>query len=139
MIQRLALPFAIAVLLAGGVFALWPASGTHETDRVAGVVAETISYPPQESTVDYARAAAESDAGEDGRLMVIEMNEFDAEDAMDPTGELVLLVRHPGSSGGLFDTQPNTACYRVMFNQYGVIGKPWRADCPAEAVPVQLP
>ncbi|GAB2754465.1 hypothetical protein GCM10027020_03190 [Nocardioides salsibiostraticola] len=139
MIQRLALPFAIAVLLAGGVFALWPAPGSHETDRVARVVAEAISYPPQESSVDYARAAAESDAGEDGRLMVIEMNEFDAEDAIDPTSELVFLVRHSSSSGGFSNTEPDTACYRVMFNHYGVIGKPWRADCPAEVVPVQLP
>lgn len=139
MIQRLALPFAIALLMAGGAFALWPASGTHETDRVARVVAEEISYPPQESAVGYARAATESDAHATGHLTVVEMNEFDAEDPVDPTGELVLLVRQDESSDGFFDTEPASACYRVMFNHYGVIGKPWRADCPAEVVPVQLP
>jgi hypothetical protein len=106
--------------------------GSDETDRIATVVADAISFPRQESAAGYADAAAATNAGEDGRLSVIGVEELDAEELEDPLGRLVFLVHLDGEQGAIFSTEPVTACYRAEFNYYGVIDDPARIDCPTE-------
>ncbi len=128
--QRLALPFSIGLLVAGVGFALWPQPGDHHTDRMARTFAQTVAYPHQDSARGYARAALDTTAGEQGKVVVLEMNEIPADELIDPLGELVFAVHDEGSSAGLFETEAVTACYRVLFNYYGAIGSPWRTACP---------
>ena len=52
------------------------APGNAETDRVAKVVSDAISYPRQESAAGYARAALATRAGHDGRLRVVAIEEL---------------------------------------------------------------
>lgn len=47
------------------------APGNDETDRVPRVVSDAIAWPRQQSAMDYARAAAGTTAGQDGRLTVV--------------------------------------------------------------------
>jgi hypothetical protein len=106
--------------------------GSPETDRIATVVADAISFPRQETAAGYAEAAAATSAGVDGRLTVIDVQELDADELDDPLGRLVFLVHIEGEQGAVFSTEPVTACYRAEFNHYGVIGEPDRVDCPTE-------
>jgi len=115
------------------------ASGNDQTDRVARVVADAIAWPRQESAMGYARAAAHTDAGQDGRLTVVEVTELEADDLSEPFGDLMFLVHLDGSTGGLIETDPVTACYRAEFGFYGVVASPRRTGCPGDATPVEIP
>jgi hypothetical protein len=123
--------------MAAGVVAVLTAAcstsaGSRETDRIARVVSDAISFPRQETAAGYAEAAAATSAGQDGRLTVIDVEELDAEELDDPLGRLVFLVHVEGEQGAVVSTEPVTACYRAEFNYYGVIDDPDRIDCPTE-------
>lgn len=115
------------------------APGNEETDRIAQVVSDAISYPRQDSAMGYARAAAATTAGQDGRLAVVEVTELTAEDLSDPFAELTFLVHLEGSTSGFTETDPVTACYHAGFGSYGLVSSPRRTDCPEGASPVEVP
>jgi hypothetical protein len=105
----------------------------RDPDRVAQVVALAIDYPRQDDAVGYARAAADTRAGRDGRLAVVEVSE----------SRLVLRVHFDAEEDTTsFALQPHvpavTACYEVGVGVAGV-GEPERRSCPAGAAPVVLP
>src|SRR5215213_1083665 len=137
-----------AVLTLAGVLALAavvagcsrpPRNG--ETDRIAKVVADAISYPRQSSAAGFARAALATRAGQDGRLRVVAIEELPADDPRDPQDPLARLVFlvHLEASEGEFTTEPVTACYEARFNYDGIMGSPRRIACPPGATPVTPP
>jgi hypothetical protein len=132
------LPLSALLLLAGCVYAGPMAQGNNETDRVARVVSDAIGWPRQESAMGYARAAADTTAGQDGRLTVIEVTELKADNLSQPFGELTFLVHVDGSTDGFIETDPVTACYRAEFGFYGVVGSPRRTHCPEDPAPVDI-
>lgn len=110
-----------------------------ETERVARIVADAISYPRQETAAGFARAANATTAARDGRLTVIELHELEAEDFEDPLARLVFRIHLDESQAG-FSTSPGiTTCYRVEFSRYGVIDSPDRVDCPPNSAPASVP
>lgn len=115
------------------------APGNEETDRIAQVVSDAISYPRQDSGTGYARAAATTTAGQDGRLIVVEVTELTAEELSEPFAELTFLVHVEGSTSGFTETDPVTACYRAEFGFYGLVGSPDRTHCPESASPAEIP
>lgn len=115
------------------------APGNAETDRVAKVVSDAISYPRQESAAGYARAALATRAGQDGRLRVVAIEELKADELGDPLGRLVFLIHLEGSEAGWTTSPPVTACYKAEFSFYGVIDSPRRMVCPQNASPVTPP
>jgi hypothetical protein len=134
-----------AVVTLAGVLGLAAAAGcsrpprSDETDRIAKVVADAISYPRQDSAAGFARAALATRAGQDGRLRVVAMEELHADKLQDPLARLVFLV-HLEASEGEFVTEPAvTTCYEAKFNYYGVIGTPRRTACPRDAAPITPP
>lgn len=126
-----------ALLLATGCDTLH--DGNAETDRIAQVVTDAISWPTQTSAVDYARAAAGTSAALDGRLTVVAADELDQQDDADPFARLVYRVHLEGSTGGWVETDPVTACYEVHLGMHGATHDPEPIDCPADAEPVDLP
>lgn len=110
--------------------------GNAETDRIAETVAVAISYPQQTSAEGFARASLATAAGHDGRLVVLELEELTAEEPTDPIARLVWRVHLPGTESGWVRSDPVTACYDVVFNRYGNVGKPSRRGCPDDATPV---
>lgn len=133
------LPLSAVLLLAGCGSAGLVAQGNDETDRVARVVSDAIAWPRQESAMGYARAAADTTAGQDGRLTVVEVTELEADNLTEAFGELTFLVHLDGSTAGFIETDPVTACYRAEFGFYGVVGSPRRTHCPEDAAPVDIP
>jgi hypothetical protein len=115
------------------------APGNAETDRIAKVVSDAISYPRQDSAAGYARAALATRAGQDGRLRVVAIEELQADELGDPLGRLVLLIHLEGSEAGWTISRPVTACYKAEFSFYGVIDSPRRMVCPRDATPVTPP
>ena len=84
-----------AVLTLAGVLALAAVVAgcsrpprSAETDRIATVVADAISYPRQSSAAGFARAALATRAGQDGRLRVVATEELPADDPRDPQDPL---------------------------------------------------
>jgi hypothetical protein len=76
-----------AVLTLAGVLALAAVVAgcsrpprSAETDRIATVVADAISYPRQSSAAGFARAALATRAGRSGRLRLVAMEELPADD-----------------------------------------------------------
>ena len=136
--RSLFLPLLSVLLLTGCGLAESLKPGNQETDRVARVVSDAIAWPRQDSAMGYARAAAATTAGQDGRLTVIEVTELEADEPTDPFGELKFLVHLDGSTSGLIKTDPVTACYRVTFGFYGVADSPRRADCPENPAAVDI-
>ena len=63
------------------------APGNAETDRIAKVVSDAISYPRQDSAAGYARAALATRAGQAGRLRVVAIEELRADELGDPLGD----------------------------------------------------
>ena len=86
----------------------------------------------------YVRAATKATAGQDGRVTVVDVTELAANDPTDPFGKLTYRVPLDGSTAGLIETGPVTACYRAEFGFYGVVGSPRRIRCPKDAVPVRI-
>jgi hypothetical protein len=115
------------------------APGNAETDRIAKVVSDAISYPYQKSAAGYAQAALATRAGQDGRLRVVAIEERHADKLGDPLGRLVFLVHLEGSEAGWTKSRPVTACYQAEFSFYGVIDSPRRMVCPRDAAPVAPP
>lgn len=115
------------------------APGNAETDRIAKVVSDAISYPRQDSAAGYARAALATRAGQAGRLRVVAIEELRADELGDPLGRLVFLVHLEGSEAGWTRSPPVTACYEAEFSFYGVIGSPRRMVCPRDATPITPP
>jgi hypothetical protein len=76
------------------------APGNAETDRIAKVVSDAISYPYQKSAAGYARVALATRAGQDDRLRVVAIEELKADELGDPLGRLVFLVHLEGSEAG---------------------------------------
>jgi len=136
-VRRAALVLAVMLVSCAGVPGL--AAGNRETDRIADVVTRAISSPRQETAEDLARAALATDAGQDGRLEVIEAAELEAAELGDPLARLVLRISLPGSEAGFVRTEPVTACYRAVFSYYVVEGTPRRTACPAGAVAITPP
>lgn len=111
----------------------------HETDRIARVVADAISWPRQSTADGLAGAALDTVAARDGRLQVVEATPLRSDDRLDPLARLTFRVHLDGHQAG-FTTVPDvTYCYRAEFNSYGVIGAPTRVDCPRDAAPVTPP
>ena len=105
----------------------------RDPDRVAQVVALAIDYPRQDDAEGYARAAADTRAGRDGRLTVVKVGE----------GHLVLRVHFDAFEDTSFFTFGRqvpavTACYDVEVGVSGV-RDPERRSCPVGARPVTLP
>jgi hypothetical protein len=80
-----------SVLTLAGVLALAAVAAgcsrpprSAETDRIATVVADAISYPRQSSAAGFARAALATRAGQDGRLRVVAIEELPADEPGDP-------------------------------------------------------
>ena len=115
------------------------APGNAETDRIAKVVSDAISYPRQDSAAGYARAALATRAGQDGRLRVVAIEELKADELGDPLGRLVFLIHLEGSEAGWTRSPPVTACYKAEFSFYGVVGGPRRMICPRDASPITPP
>jgi hypothetical protein len=115
------------------------APGNAETDRIAKVVSDAISYPYQKSAAGYARVALATRAGQDGRLRVVAIEELKADELGDPLGRLVFLVHLEGSEAGWTTSPPVTACYKAEFSFYGVVGSPRRMVCPRDATPITPP
>ena len=105
-----------------------------ETDHIAEIVALAIDFPRQDDATGYARAAAATSAGQDGRLAVVQVDEK----------RIVLRVHLEAyddtTSFTFFDRdEPEVfACYDL---EVGVSGasEPERRPCPAGATPVRLP
>lgn len=115
--------------------------GNADTDRIATVVAEAISFPRQDSAAGLVGAALATKAGKTSSLMVIEMEELAAADLVDPFARLVFRVHRKAQGFGISGTDAITACYESRFSYYGVIGSPHRINCPKGAtaiVPVPL-
>jgi hypothetical protein len=74
--------------------------GNSETDRIARVVADAISYPRQQSAAGYATAALATRAARDGRLQVVRIEELRADELTDPLGRLIFLIHLEGSGSG---------------------------------------
>jgi hypothetical protein len=136
--RGLFLSLSALLLLAGCVSAGSLAPGNDETDRVARVVSDAIGWPRQDSAMGYARAAADTTAGQDGRLTVVEVTELEADNLSEPFSELTFLVHLEGSTAGWIETDPVTACYRAEFGFYGVVGSPRRTHCPEDPAPVDI-
>lgn len=139
MLRSLVLPLSVVLLVSGCGLAGWSTPGNDETDRIARVVSDAISWPRQDTAMGLARAASGTTAGRDGRLTVVEVAELDAATQEEPFAELMFRVHLEGSTAGWVETDPVTACYRVEFDFYGVEGSPRRTDCPADAAPVDIP
>ena len=114
---------------------------SDETDRVADVVAEAISYPRQESAAEYARAAMATRAAADGRLAVVGVRASGGDDG-DLLGHLLLRVALPAvDDPAVFgrDEPAVTRCYDLEVGRAGVRGRPEPRSCPTGAAPVSLP
>jgi hypothetical protein len=123
---------AAALVLAGvSGCAIGGPPRADETDRVAEIVALAIDFPRQDDATGYARAAAATRAGQDGRLSVVGVGEK----------HLVLRVHLEAvDNTEMFghDEPAVTACYDV---EVGVSGTrtPVRRTCSPGAAPVRLP
>ena len=116
--------------------------GNAETDRIAATVARAISSPRQSSADGFVRAALATHAGQALRLTVIEAEELHANKVDDPLARLVFQVHLAASGTGFSVSEPITACYKLLFNYYGVIDSPLRISCPSGAtaiIPAPLP
>jgi hypothetical protein len=113
--------------------------GNDETDRIAKVVADAISFPRQSSAAGFARAALATRAGQDGRLQVVAVEELEADRPEDPRARLVFRVHLPADEGGWRTIPAVTACYEARFNYYGTIDSPGRMTCPRGAAAVTPP
>lgn len=111
--------------------------GTGETDRIARVVADAISYPRQRTAAALARAAS----GRSPALTVVEAHELDARTGEDPLAHLVLRVHLDAvpAAGFASGSPAVTACYDAEFDRYGVVDSPRRRTCPAGARAVTVP
>lgn len=110
-----------------------------ETARVARVVSDAISHPRQESAAGYARAALATNAGRDGRLRLLAVEELRADKLEDPLARLVFRVHLEGSEAGYTNIPAVTHCYEARFSYYGVVGSPRRIACPEGAAPIAPP
>lgn len=126
-----------ALLLLLGACAWSRPAGTGETDRIARVVADAISFPRQRTAAGLVRAASGRSAG----VTVVEARELDARTGEDPLAHLVLRVHLDArpASGFTSGSPAVTACYDAEFNRYGVIGAPERRTCPVGARAVTVP
>ena len=130
-------PLAVGLALATAAAGCSPPPPrSDETDRIAKVVADAISFPRQSSAAGFARAALATRAGQDGRLRVVEMQELAASRPEDPLARLVFLVHLPGDQSGWTPVPAVTTCYEARFNRYGVIRRLRTIDCPANPTPV---
>jgi hypothetical protein len=143
MCQRFAVPsvscmgiirLLVPALVLGGVggCAIGGPARADETDRIAEIVALAIDSPRQADATGYARAAAATRAGQDGRLAVIRV---DARRIVLRV-HLVAIVDDTAMFG--HDEPEVTTCYDVGVDVSGV-GDPERVTCPAAATPVALP
>jgi hypothetical protein len=140
MMHRLCSSLSDVLLLGGCGSAGGLVPGNDETDRVAQVVSDAVAWRRQESAMGYARAAAATTAGRDGRLTVVEVTELTADEPTQPFAELLFLVHLEGSTDGWFgDVDPVTACYRTEFGFYGVVGSQRRTRCPDDPSAVHIP
>lgn len=112
---------------------------SDETDRIAKVVADAISYPRQDSAAGFARAALATRAGQDGRLRVVAIEELRADELEDPLARLVFRVHLESSEAGFTKIPAVTHCYEARFSYYGVIDSPRRIACPKDAAPIVPP
>jgi hypothetical protein len=135
----------IAVLLVGTLAVVAAAMrysrppGNDETDRIAKVVADAISFPRQSSAAGFARAALATRAGQDGRLRVVAMEGLASDRPEEPMARLVFLVYLPAETSSWRTIPAVTACYEARFNYYGIIDSPGRMDCPPGTAPVTPP
>lgn len=137
--RRSALLGAALLLLAGCQDDAADLPGNDETDRIAQVVSDAISYPRQETAMDYARAAAETTAGQDGRLAVIDVEELDAGDRTEPFVRLTYRIHLEPQNAGWISDEPVTACYVAELGFEGLADSPERVSCPQRARPVPIP
>ncbi len=113
-----------------------------EADRVAQVVTDAISFPRQHSAAGYARAAADTTAARDGRLVVVEAREVRGRSREDPTARLAYRIHFPEEpAAGVWDlgSPALTVCYAVELDQDGALGPPRRRECPDRTSAVVLP
>lgn len=106
------LPLSAVLLLAGCGSAGLVAPGNDETDRVARVVSDAIAWPRQESAMGYARAAADTTAGQDGRLTVVEVTELEADKLTEP--------RPPSKGKDFLRRKPSVAASTRLIGPRGV-------------------
>jgi len=114
-----------------------------ETDRVARIVADAISFPRQSSAEGFARAALDTRAARDGRLAVVEATDLHptirtVQDRLQPIAHLVFRVHLPAGSDGWHEWPEVTTCYAADFSQYGIVATPRRVSCP-DAGPLVVP
>ncbi|GAA4011374.1 hypothetical protein GCM10022247_37210 [Allokutzneria multivorans] len=116
--------------------------GDATTDRQAVTLADAISYPRQDSAMDFARAALAVWKG-DGKLAVLEVKEIPVPDRSPSKqfARLVIRIHRPAVEPVMFSPRKPelNACYGMDFNYYGIIGEPERVSCPATATPVTPP
>lgn len=122
----------IGALAACSTAAMSSPPGNAETDRVATIVSDAISFPRQDSANGFALAAMATSAGRSSTLTVVEAEEIQADTIDDALARLVFQVHFDAQGVGTFSSTPAiTACSEARFNFYGVIDEPRRVLCPA--------
>ncbi|GAA5121888.1 hypothetical protein [Haloechinothrix salitolerans] len=81
----------------------------------------------------FARAALATPLGRSSNFSVLEATDLDQESPGDPIARLVWRIHRDESGSGWHHSPAFDACYRVEFNEYGVVTDPSRIDCPENA------
>jgi hypothetical protein len=122
-------------LLGAAILALTScAAGNSDTDRDAATIAGKIGYPRHRSAASSARVALGFPS-----TSVLEMRDFDLPDPQAKMVSLVIRIHHDEVTDGFIDKPAITACYRMNFNYYGVMGGASRATCPGNAAAILPP
>lgn len=115
------------------------APGDEETDRQATTLADAIGYPRQSSAAGLAKAALATQLGRSPGFSVIEATDLPGGNPDEPMAHLAFRIHREGGQTGWKKIEPLTACYGADFNYYGVMGKPKRIECPADATAITPP
>ena len=104
-----------------------------EMQRIIKVVGDAIVDPRQDSAAGLGRAAESTRAGTDGRLQVLSATDLDDDDLSNAQAELVWRIHLDASDDGFHRTSAATACFKVKFSYYELLGAPDEVRCPAQA------
>lgn len=112
---------------------------TPDTDEQARILAEAISYPRQHTAAGFARAALATRLARGGAFSVLEIRELSPEQPGGTFARLVIRIHHEAHDGGWTRTEAVTACYRMDFDDHGIVGAPEEITCPEGATPTTPP
>lgn len=123
-------------LLSGGMVSgcSGSAPGNAETDRQARTLAEAVSFPRQTSAAGYEQALWATPRARSRGFDVLDAVDVRAKSLTDVSAKLLVLIHEDEQGQGFQHIAAVTACYRMLFNYYGVVGEPQRVACPKEEV-----